>query len=414
MRPLKSGLAKAFTKLRPSLLMALLLPVLSGAHAQPYNIEPALGESVYFSVPRTAGQPSLEVSVFDSRNPEAARPLVVLNHGMVPGGPRFNPRYRPDPLIRYFTARGYVVVAPMRAGYADSSGLPRDPFCAATYDFAQAEADSIRAAVDDVLSRQASLRVDPRRVLVVGHSAGGLSSLAYAARPAAGVRGVISLAGGWRSAAHVSWCDWGPRASSAFQRLGQQVRVPSLWQYASNDNDFFPSSLARGWAQAYASGGAPLTFVSLDNVDTRRVSAHALWEDQPNMDRAAADLDRFLVSLGLPATPAWASALGGNDPLPQGINANLLPDLVAGSTLPQPASAAAQQAFETFKQLPQRPRAFVMSLDGNWFFYRSGTFRPANEMLRACRQAANMACRVIAQGEKMVGQLNLSEPNDKP
>jgi len=338
----------------------------------------------------------------------------VLNHGLTPGGPRSNARYRPDALIRYFTARGYVVVAPMRAGYADSSGLPSDPYCAVTYDFAQKEADSIRAAVDDVLSRQAALRIDPQRVLVVGHSVGGLSSLAYATRPATGVLGVVNLAGGWRAAANVSWCDWSARATSAFQRLGLQVRVPSLWQYASNDSDFFPSQLARGWAQAYAGGGAPLTFVSLDSVDTRRVTAHVLWEDQPNMDRAAADLDRFLVSLGLPATPIWASPLGGNDPWPAGINPNLLPDLVAGSTLPQPASAAAQQGFEAFKQLPQRPRAFVMSLDGNWFFYRSGTFRPANEMLRACRQAANMACRVVAQGEKMAWPLNLSEPNDKP
>ena len=173
-------------------------------------------------------------------------------------------------------------------------------------------------------------------------------------------------------------------------------------------------ALARNWAQAYASGGAPLTFVSLDNVDTRRVTAHTLWEDQPNMDRAAADLDRFIVSLGLPAAPQWASPLGGNDPLPTGVSPGQLPDLVAGSTLPAPASSAAQQGFEDFKRLPQRPRAFVMSLDGNWFFYRSGTFRPANEMLRSCRQAANMPCRVIAQGEKMVWQLNLSEPNDRP
>ena len=55
-----------------------------------------------------------------------------------------------------------------------------------------------------------------------------------------------------------------------------------------------------------------------------------------------------------------------------------------------------------------------MSLDGNWFFYRSGSFRPANEMLRTCRQAANMPCRVIAQGEKMAYPLNLTEPNDTP
>ncbi|PTT80112.1 hypothetical protein DBR42_19985 [Pelomonas sp. HMWF004] len=384
------------------------------AHAQLNNVEPALGESVVFSVPKVAGQPTLELSLFNSPNAALARPLVVLSHGMTPGGPRANPRYRPDALVRYFTARGYVVAAPMRAGYADSSGVASDPYCAATYDFAQKEADSIGVAIDHLLSQQAALRIDPQRVLLVGHSAGGLSSLAYAARPVAGVRGVINLAGGWRSAPNVGWCDWSARAASAYQRLGLQVRVPSLWQYASNDGDFFPSALARNWAQAYASGGAPVNFVSLDNVDTRRVTAHTLWEDQPNMDRAAADLDRFLVSLGLPATPTWASPLGGNDPWPMGFNPNLLPDLTAGSTLPQPASNAAQQGFENFKQLPQRPRAFVMSLDGSWFFYRSGTFRPANEMLRICRQAANMPCRVIAQGEKMAWQLNLSEPNDKP
>jgi len=401
---------------RALLSIALLAATLGAApaRAQLNNIEPALGESVVFSVPKSAGVPALEISVFDTPNPAAARPLVVLNHGMAPGGPRFNPRYRPDALIRYFTARGYVVVAPMRAGYADSSGVPQDPYCAATYDFAQKEADSIRAAVDFVLAQPAALRIDPQRIVVVGHSAGGLSALAYATRPASGVRGVVNLAGGWRSSASVGWCDWGTRAGSAFQRLGLQVRVPSLWQYASNDNDFFPSALARNWAQAYASGGAPLTFVSLDNVDTRRVTAHTLWEDQPNMDRAAADLDRFIVSLGLPAAPQWASPLGGNDPLPTGVSPGQLPDLVAGSTLPAPASSAAQQGFEDFKRLPQRPRAFVMSLDGNWFFYRSGTFRPANEMLRSCRQAANMPCRVIAQGEKMVWQLNLSEPNDRP
>lgn len=401
---------------RLNLLISPLLALALGAgaaNAQLNNVEPALGESVVFIDPKASGQPQLEVSLFSSPSPELARPLVVLNHGMAPGGPRWNPRYRPDTLIRYFTSRGYVVAAPMRAGYADSSGVPNDPYCAATYDFAQKEAESVRQAVDHLVA-QPGLRVDPKRVVVVGHSAGGLASLAYAARPAAGVRGVINLAGGWRASANVGWCDWSARAASAWQRLGLQVRVPSLWQYASNDTDFFPSNLARNWVQAYASGGAPVTFVSLDNVDTRRVAAHVLWEDQPNMDRAAPDLDRFLVSLGLPAAPLWASPQGGNDPWPAGSSPSQLSDLTAASTLPMPASTSAQQGFEDFKRLPQRPRAFVMSLDGNWFFYRSGSFRPANEMLRTCRQAANMPCRVIAQGEKMAYPLNLTEPNDTP
>ena len=102
---------------RALLSIALLAATVGAApaRAQLNNIEPALGESVVFSVPKSAGVPALEISVFDTPNPAAARPLVVLNHGMAPGGPRFNPRYRPDALIRYFTARGYVVVAPMRA-----------------------------------------------------------------------------------------------------------------------------------------------------------------------------------------------------------------------------------------------------------------------------------------------------------
>ena len=63
----------------------------------------------------------LETTVF---RPDGAGPfpVAVINHGKANGDPRFQRRYRPLVAVRFFLARGYAVVVPMRQGFSKSSG----------------------------------------------------------------------------------------------------------------------------------------------------------------------------------------------------------------------------------------------------------------------------------------------------
>lgn len=75
-----------------------------------------LNESV-IEVPE--GDIALETTVFkpDGKSPF---PMIVFNHGKLPGNAHNQPRNRPVALAREFVRHGYVVVVPNRRSFANS------------------------------------------------------------------------------------------------------------------------------------------------------------------------------------------------------------------------------------------------------------------------------------------------------
>ena len=124
-------------------------------------------------------------------------PLAVLSHGSPREPGRRGGRLRFEPQSRWFLARGFVVLVPMRRGYGGSDGEWAEGYGScegADYRVAGLEsAKDIGAAARFVAGRS---DVDRARILLVGHSAGGFGSIALASLRPPGVVGVVNFSGG--------------------------------------------------------------------------------------------------------------------------------------------------------------------------------------------------------------------------
>lgn len=185
-------------------------------------------------------------------------PLVLISHGSEQDAARRNRSQFPEypALIEWFVQRGYVVVIPQRPGHGGRGKYLEDQGGCADADYLKAAngaADSIAAAAS-FMKRQDFVR--PEGIVLVGHSAGALGNLAYAARRPAGIRAVVNFSGG-RGGRHLNrpGNNCAPeRLVQTAGRLGATMHVPTLWLYAENDS-YFPPALSRAMADAFIEAG---------------------------------------------------------------------------------------------------------------------------------------------------------------
>lgn len=208
---------------------------------------------------------SLAARVFRPEG-EGPFPLVVINHGVPSGLPPYR-QARLDSLdrpARWFATHGFVVLVVLRPGFGESQGPymePTTPCADRDYVRDGRKTADIEAAV--VASADALPGVDPQRVVLVGHSAGGFGAMALADAPPPGVLGVISFAGGRGADGDGQVCSGVARLAQAGAVLGRANRLPQLWLYAPNDHAF-PPSVARPLYDAYRAGSKPtVRFVDL-------------------------------------------------------------------------------------------------------------------------------------------------------
>ncbi|GAB4176910.1 MAG: alpha/beta hydrolase [Thalassobaculales bacterium] len=188
--------------------------------------------------------------------PGGPAPLAILSHGTPRDGAERR-RRAPHALLpqaQEFARRGWAVAIVMRRGYGTSpADYAESNGACATPDYmnsARASAADLRAALAALAGDR---RLDQRRLLAVGVSAGGFASLALAAEPPPGLLGVVSFAGGRGSPRPEEVCA-PDRLAAAFAALGRSARVPSLWIYAENDRYFSPA-LAGAFFQAFTAAG---------------------------------------------------------------------------------------------------------------------------------------------------------------
>lgn len=230
----------------------------------------------------------LETTLFRPKG-EGPFPLVVINHGKESGNPRFQARARYIVAAREFVRRGYVVMIPMRGGFSRSSGNYIQGGCNPAGNGVE-QAKDVRAVLD--YARTLPL-VDRERVIVMGQSHGGLTTMAFGTESYPGVLGLVNFAGGLR----LSGCaGWEGSLVRAFGSFGEKVPYPTLWFYGDNDS-YWPKETVAEMFSAYTGAGGKARLVSFG---TFKGDAHGMFGDRDGLSIWWPEVEKFLIELGLP------------------------------------------------------------------------------------------------------------------
>ena len=204
-------------------------------------------------------------------------PVVVFSHGRSP-----NPSERQHlkaPVSvghgNFWIRKGFALIAPVRPGYGDTGGVDRENSgihwyqgqCIGTPDFASV----VHAAGEAVFATLEWVRAQPwarqDKILLVGQSVGGVTTVGVGAKNPPGVIGYINFVGGHGGSPQESpgrSCH-PERLTAVFKAFGKTTQVPSLWLYAENDL-FWGSEAPRAWHRAFQAGGSPTHFVMTSPV----------------------------------------------------------------------------------------------------------------------------------------------------
>ena len=261
------------------LLLATILQVALTFHA---SARPSVSEA---RLPVTVGGVGYDLAARVYRPSGVAPfPLVVINHGTPPDKTKLpGIRLGYTRAASWFVDRGYMVVVALRPGFGSSSGTYLEAAGNCRNEDFVAAGRRTAAIESAIVSAAAALpSVDPKRVVVVGQSAGGYGAVALADAPPPGVVGVISFAGGRGGNGKEHICAGEDRLIAAERQFGAGNRLPQLWLYAANDH-FFRPDLAHRMAAAYSGASAvPITFIDLppfgdDGHQTFAKAAPAVW-----------------------------------------------------------------------------------------------------------------------------------------
>jgi dienelactone hydrolase len=163
---------------------------------------------------------------------------------------------------KWFAELGFAVAIPMRRGYGHSFTSFAEGYGSCTNpDYVgagRASAQDIEAVVG-FMRRQPG--VDPNRVVLIGHSAGGWGTLAAASENPAGLAAAIVFAPGRGSTSPGQVCG-GDALAAAAGSFGAAVHVPSLWIYSENDHFFSPPLAHQIFDAFQGASRAPAEFLA--------------------------------------------------------------------------------------------------------------------------------------------------------
>ncbi len=315
-------------------------------------------------------------------------PVVVINHGKAEGDVRFQPRSRPVAAARYFLQRGYAVVAPMRQGFSNSGGRYVGSGCNIEGN-GRAQADDVKAVLDHVVRQPWA---DKDRLLVVGQSHGGWTTLAFGALNYPGVKGLINFAGGLRQEGCAAW-ERGLAAGAA--AYAQETRVPTIWFYGDNDSYFSPT-VFRPMHEHYTAAGGQAKLVAYGAFGT---DSHALFSALRGGEIWNPEVDKFLASVGLPNMPlAEQARFAPPAPLPA-------PPPTGFAQLNEldklPFVRETGRAGYTVFLGKIAPRAFAIAPTGSWGWADGGD-DPLKRALDNCNRSGKGACRLYAVDNDVV------------
>jgi dienelactone hydrolase len=220
-------------------------------------------------------------------------PVVVLNHGHYhfPAAGDLREVFRGQAME--FVERGYVVVVPYRSGYSHSSGNTSIKEACDTPSLGRDWASDVVAAIDYARTLP---QVDDTRIVVIGQSQGGFTTVALGSMTVPGVVGIVDFVG----AAKQPTCKsgYGP-AADAFGTFGKTTSIPALFMYGDNDDygSTAPAnSVPRGYLKAYNDAGGHATLV---DYGTYGKDSHMLFHHRDGVPVWEPAVGPFFKSLGL-------------------------------------------------------------------------------------------------------------------
>lgn len=331
-------------------------------------------------IPNLGGTLQLETTIFKPSG-NGPFPVVIINHGKARGNPAWQPRDRSPVVAREFLERGYAVILPMRQGFAHSGGVYNVPGCNLEYD-GKYEADDIQAAVTFV---QQQPWADHDRIVVIGQSHGGLSTVAFGARNPAHVKALVNFAGGLNEEG--TSCRWQDALVQAFESYGKTTTIPSVWFYGANDSLFDPA-LARRMFEAYTKS---------HRADVRLVAFGPFGKDAHQLGGSVAGIpiwwpptEALLQKVGLPTRRLFVATDEGELPVSEIVDGQLPADL----------KQTEQDAYASFLQL-HMPRAVARSPARVWVSV-SGGADFIERALKSCRDKSPQPCSLYLVNHSVV------------
>lgn len=211
-------------------------------------------------------------------------PVVIINHGTaVDPYTRTHARFAYKEASEYFLEKGFVVVVPMRRGYAESDGVfIADSIGSCSHPDYSSSAQEASKDITEVINYVKSLTyADKQSILLVGISSGGFTSLAVASLNIEGVIGVINFAGGQGGASRTEYPGHACNEQRLIQVMGNfgKAKVPTLWIYSENDT-FFRPELAQAMFEDFSRNGGKGKLViapPFGHALLSRVGARNIW-----------------------------------------------------------------------------------------------------------------------------------------
>jgi len=236
--------------------------------------------------------------------PEGPGPFgaVILNHG-VPVSDKERAGASSSDLLAsaaVFAQRGYVVVLPLRRGFgATGGGFAEYTGSCSHPDYLGGE----QAAAEDVMAAYEYARalphVDPRRMILAGHSAGGMVALFTAGvRQPEGLVAVLAFAAGrgGNPALHPGVPCAAEPLARVLDMVGRSIKAPAMFHYAENDQYFNPDT-TRFWFQRFTAGGARAEYVLQPPFGD---DGHYVFGDRAGIRYWVPAVESFLARYGIP------------------------------------------------------------------------------------------------------------------
>lgn len=370
-------------KLMPS-VAAILLALLPGLGWSQAPIT-GLGESIVAIKNNRLFAVDLETTIFKPEG-EGPFPVVIINHGKSLGNNRLQERERAIVATRQFMQRGYAVVLPMRQGFSNSGGAAVGEGCNIAGN-GEAQADDIHAVMKWVTQQPWA---DAQRMIMLGQSHGGLTTLAYAQDPHPGVKFIVNFAGGLK---YTHGCQWELALKDAFKAYGQKVKIDSLWFYGANDS-FFPPDVIRPAHQAYVDAGGQAEMIAFGPFGA---DAHGMFASPGGLAIWWPSVEAKLQQHGMPTAltfPQYGAA--GKTPKPEPTQ---WADLKVIDQIPH-LKDGGKKGYEVFLEKPL-PRAFAFSGSGAWGWAHGGE-DPLGRALANCQKNSKLPCLLYAVDEHVV------------